>query len=246
MKAWKILTLDTVDSTNNYLHQLLKDCIPDNLTLAVANEQTKGRGQQGSSWESEHGKNLLFSILFYPQKLSAEKQFFLSQVTSLAISDSVERIAGLKLSIKWPNDIYYKDSKLAGILIENSILGDQIQYSIIGVGLNVNQEVFYSDALNPVSLIQIAGCNFILPDLLDIVKVSFSKYLDLLDHSAYEIINREYLQKLYWINEWHLFDTNTARFKGMITGISDLGELLVKDERGDIRNFMFKEIKFIT
>jgi BirA family biotin operon repressor/biotin-[acetyl-CoA-carboxylase] ligase len=122
----------------------------------VADYQTAGRGCGTNRWESERGRNLLFSLLIRPHGLSANRQFHLSMAISLAISETLGQHVG-DVSIKWPNDIYWRDGKIAGILIEHTLQGALIKDSIIGVGLNVNQREFRSDAPNPVSLWQISG-----------------------------------------------------------------------------------------
>ena len=138
-------------STNDYLAQLCKESKAKEFYTVMADIQTKGKGQRGNSWESEAGKNLTFSIVLYPTALEAPKQFCLSMLAALACHEALDNYTN-GFSIKWPNDIYWKDKKIGGILIENELEGEYIVQSIIGIGLNINQEVFYSDAPNPVSL----------------------------------------------------------------------------------------------
>ena len=151
---WKIIHIDETDSTNHWLksHQLIANS-PEP-TAIWADYQTAGRGCGTNTWESERGKNLLFSMLIHPENLPANKQFQISMAISLAIVDALGQLVG-DLSIKWPNDIYWRNGKIGGILIENTLKGNLIKESIIGVGLNVNQREFHSDAPNPVSLWQI-------------------------------------------------------------------------------------------
>ena len=134
-----LIHLEETDSTNKYLNELCnKQCVEE-LTTITADFQTSGRGQRGNSWESEAGQNLMFSFVLYPTFLKARRQFLLSQIISLAIKEELERYVS-NISIKWPNDIYWKDKKICGMLIENDLTGVHISRSITGIGINVNQE----------------------------------------------------------------------------------------------------------
>ena len=148
---WKIVHIDETESTNQWLKEHGEDDM-----VVVADYQTAGRGCGTNTWESERGQNLLFSVLLHPKQVVASRQFHISMAVSVAICEAVEQFIG-DVSIKWPNDIYWRDGKLGGILIEHTLQGSGIKDSIIGVGLNVNQRQFTSDAPNPVSLWQICG-----------------------------------------------------------------------------------------
>ena len=186
---WKIIHIDETDSTNRWLCNnpslfrdnpslldnkggLLSDNEIGNGVVVVADYQTAGRGCGTNRWESERGKNLLFSVMLHPENVPANRQFQISRAISLAIVDALGEWVG-DLSIKWPNDIYWRNGKLAGILIENSLQGSMIRDSIIGVGLNVNQRAFHSDAPNPVSMYQLTGQE---TDIGRDFKASGSKY----------------------------------------------------------------------
>ena len=152
----KIIRLVETDSTNNYLReQSAKARLPEG-SLVIADFQTAGKGQVGNSWESEAGKNLMFSILLYPDFLPANRQFLISQIASLSVKETLEKYTD-SVTVKWPNDIYWKDRKICGMLIENDLSGQYLYCSVVGIGLNINQEIFRSDAPNPVSLTQITG-----------------------------------------------------------------------------------------
>ena len=151
-----LLVLMETDSTNRHLTQLCDEQgtdIPEFMTV-IAERQTAGKGQRGNSWESEDCKNITFSFVLYPTFIEARQQFILSQIISLSIKEELDEWAE-GISIKWPNDIYWNEKKICGILIENDLLGHHIGRSISGIGVNINQEVFRSDAPNPVSLKQI-------------------------------------------------------------------------------------------
>ena len=155
---YPLIVLDETDSTNRYISQLcneLQESVAE-LTTVTAEFQTAGKGQRGNTWEAERGKNLLFSFVLYPTFLEARRQFILSQIVSLSIKEELDRWSD-EITIKWPNDIYWRDKKICGILIENDLSGHFIGRSISGIGININQNEFHSDAPNPVSLKQITG-----------------------------------------------------------------------------------------
>src|SRR5680860_150521 len=154
-KALNIIVLKDVESTNNYANQLILSNAEEG-TVVLAQFQKKGRGQQGNQWESQSGKNLLASIILYPKFLKAGNQFLISKMVSLGLVEYL-RHEVRDVSIKWPNDIYIGNKKIAGILIENAIKGRNLFSTVIGVGLNLNQKNFLSDAPNPVSLYQLTG-----------------------------------------------------------------------------------------
>ena len=144
-----ILWLDTVDSTNNEARRRISKL--DNLSVVSALEQTKGRGQRGNRWSSQPGENLTFSLVVKDFRIKANEQSAISQATALSLVDLLSRHE-IKARIKWPNDIYTGDEKICGILIENSLKGSEIDWSIIGIGLNVNQTAFPEDLPNPTSM----------------------------------------------------------------------------------------------
>ena len=162
----QIIRLAETDSTNNYLReQCAKDRLPEG-SLVIADFQTAGKGQVGNSWESEAGKNLMFSILLYPDFLPANRQFLISQIASLSVKETLDEYTD-SVTVKWPNDIYWKDRKICGMLIENDLSGHNLYCSIIGIGINLNQAVFRGDAPNPVSLFQIIGKEVDREEVLD-------------------------------------------------------------------------------
>ena len=148
-----LVYLKETESTNKYLNDLCnKQCVGE-LTTVTTDFQTSGRGQRGNSWESERGQNLMFSFVLYPAFLKARKQFLLSQIISLAIKEELDTHVS-DVSIKWPNDIYWKDKKICGMLIENDLTGTHISRSIAGIGININQEAFTSPAPNNRTILQ--------------------------------------------------------------------------------------------
>ncbi|NLI72276.1 MAG: biotin--[acetyl-CoA-carboxylase] ligase [Bacteroidales bacterium] len=229
-------------STNNLLQEMARqEKLPEGF-LVHTDFQTAGKGQPGNSWESENGKNLLFSVLLYPHSVSINKQFILSQLTCLAIKRALD-IYTSDITIKWSNDIYWKERKICGILIENTLMRDKIDKCIIGIGLNINQEVFTSGAPNPISLKQITGKEMnrekILDDILDEL---FAHYQSL----DFQKIQNDYHENLYRKEGFHPYtDARTKeRFFARIDKIEPDGKLILITKSGEQRAYYFKEVIF--
>jgi len=245
------ILLPEVDSTNNYLIRLLEQNYDfAEGTVFYATRQTAGKGQVGNHWESEPGKNLTFSILLKPEFLPARRQFILSELASLAIVDTLNRILP-GFCIKWPNDIYHGDRKAVGMLIENRLSGHNIKHSVIGAGINLNQTEFKSDAPNPVSvktLLIERGTNKTLSVesvLNDVVK-KMMEYYNEVKQSGGDRIHRIYREHLYRRHGFHPYtDTATReRFFAAIDDVEPEGCLRLRTETGEVRRYMFKEVKF--
>ena len=240
----KIISLKEVESTNNYANQLVMSKAAEHGTVVLAQHQKKGRGQQGNSWESEPGMNMLASFILFPTKLPVIKQFHISKAASLALIDFLVTETD-SVSIKWPNDLYIHNKKVAGILIENSVLGSYLSTSIIGIGLNLNQEKFISGAPNPVSLKQITGKNYDIEIIAEKITENLFKWYKLLETNKYDYIDSAYLNHLFRINEWAVYSKNDDRFEARITGIGDFGQLILEDRNGNLTEYMFKEAEFV-
>jgi len=242
-KQYHIVVQDELESTNNYAKQLVSDKAGD-WTVVLAQYQSKGRGQQGNYWESEAGKNLLFSVILCPHFMEAEFQFYISMLVSLALVDVLDSETE-GVHIKWPNDIYVGKQKIAGILIENFIKGSKLESSIVGVGLNLNQEVFVSNAPNPVSLKQLTRKNYDAVEVLQRFLDSLDSLLPLLPAGRFEAIKESYLQRLLGRNEWRKYRANGAEFEAKIMGIGEYGKLQLETRSGETMEFMFKEVEFV-
>lgn len=254
----QIIRLDQIGSTNTYVAEHHSELLSD--TVIVTDNQTAGRGQRGNSWEAEPGKNLTFTILVRPTDFRAIRQFSLSEATAVAIVDVINEELGVETKIKWPNDIYHNDSKLAGILIEHAVMGSNIMHTIIGVGLNVNQSRFLSDAPNPVSLFQILGHEVDRNDLLEkICRRICEKIAALSTQNAMDDLHNDYMQRL-WRNDkrCHPFRDLIAgdTYYGSIVDIEPTGHLNIREaidkECGQaaasdspIRRYAFKEVEWI-
>lgn len=232
------------NSTNTLLKELLaKGEWPEDERFLYAGFQTAGRGQTGNGWESEEGKNLLCSILLPPDK----NLYFLNIAVGVAIIRVIQSVlcqqSGLcsVLSIKWPNDIYYGDKKAAGILVENAIIGNEVKYSIAGIGLNVNQTEFISDAPNPVSLKQITGKEYdidlLMKDLLEAVHTVLNE--------PEEVIWSEYKAHLYRREGYWPYEDQNGSFEAQIENILPTGEMVLKDKEGKQRIYHFKQIRYV-
>lgn len=237
-------------STNSYASELLRQIGLSEGSLIYTFEQEKGRGQRGNSWESEPNKNVTLSLVLHPHFLSASNQFLLTKITSLAVADVMAEIFHLTdnshpIHIKWPNDIYIRDKKIAGILIENYLRESTIQHAIVGVGININQEVFYS-APGAVSLRSLIQKEYDLMECIELFCKCFeARYLQLKGNKLQKL-DADYLQYLYRLNEWNAYRTASNQlFEGNIKGVSEIGKLQVEVISGEIKEFDLKEIVFV-
>lgn len=235
--------LDKVDSTNSYCMKLASENEPEGLAVA-AFFQENGRGQRGNSWESQDGLNLTFSLLLRPTFLKVEEQFALSKVIALSICHWING-NGTNATIKWPNDIYIGDSKVCGILIENSFSGLTLDVSVVGIGLNLNQTVFSEDLPNPTSMKLITGKDFqpatVMVELVNTIQEFYIK-LKLGEKKGLDSL---YLNSLYRFEDYFDFKTNDGTVKAKIVGVKSSGELILETEIGKQLFFAFKEVSFI-
>lgn len=244
----RFVALDETDSTNHYCFNdsdvsRLSQEPPVRMVVVSTEYQSAGRGQGTNTWESEAGKNLLFSILCHPMWVPVRAQFVLSECIALAIRDALSAyVEGI--AIKWPNDIYYNNQKICGILIENRLSGGRIRDCVIGVGLNVNQQVFLSDAPNPVSLSQILGREVDREALLHDVVRRFDEYLKFTQQADYGSIMGVYMSALYRGKGFHVYRDHDGEFEAAVVEVEDDGHLVLRDREGCIRSYAFKEVEF--
>ncbi|MEO6151490.1 MAG: biotin--[acetyl-CoA-carboxylase] ligase [Mucilaginibacter sp.] len=241
-----LVTLKEVDSTNNFLKNILSNSkpVPEG-TVIMAEAQYAGRGQQQNGWHAEPGKNLTFSLLLNPAFLPVLSQFDLNRVISLGVYKALQPNLGTALKIKWPNDIYYADKKLGGILIKNVVQGDKIKHAIIGIGINVNQVNFPPHVPNPASIKQILHKDYDLRLLLsEICSHIEAGYLKL-KAGHIEALREDYLNNLYWLNETRNFQSNSTIFAGIIKNVKPSGLLVVHKDGEDV-TFNIKEIEFLN
>lgn len=230
-----------IPSTNVLMWKMIRENnLPEGYTV-ITDFQSAGKGQPGNTWESKAGKNLLFSTVIYPQLIKPEEQFLISQLMSVAIKKTLDKYTG-DITVKWPNDIYWKDKKIAGILIENSLQGSRIKIVVVGIGLNVNQTLFVSDAPNPVSLKQITGKTEGRKPILRSIRENI---MDLYLNWDANDIRSAYLESLYRKDGFQPFKDDNGIFQGVIKGVHPDGQLELETETGERRGYYFKEVSFV-
>lgn len=239
-----ILYADELPSTNDRLLELCRVGHIQPFTTLYAGYQTRGKGQRGNHWEGERGKNLLFSIALYPSALPASSSFILSEIMSLSVIDVLDKWL-TDVSIKWPNDIYWADRKLGGMLIENEWEQGTVSLSVAGVGLNVNQSIFRSDAPNPVSMCQIAHREFDLPTLLQHIVVQVANWFAQWETRGRTYVHDAYVRRLYRLHTYAPYRDRKGEFVARIDDVKPDGNLLLTDLEGRVREYAFKEIQFI-
>ena len=254
--------IDETHSTSSLLRETYDDSLPHLFTIRT-DFQTAGRGQAGNSWESEKGKNLLFSTLLRYPDVSAADQWRLSMLVAVAVREAITSILSPLVSrlspitIKWPNDIYYNDQKLVGILIENTLSGRQIAYTIAGVGINVNQTQWLSNAPNPVSMSQITGEEYNVEDLLN----AFLEAIQRWEKASTEQLREEYINHLYRRTGWHPYlerevsvaptniqlatQASDGVFLAQWVDITPQGEWVLRLKTGEEKRYNFKQIRFV-
>jgi BirA family biotin operon repressor/biotin-[acetyl-CoA-carboxylase] ligase len=241
-----LLFFDQLGSTNDKAMELLAQGCPEGLTVAALH-QTNGRGQQSARWESEKGLNLTFSIALRPAFLPAESMFYLSKIVSLGITSHLRR-EGINATIKWPNDIYVNDDKICGILIEQSICGDHISHSVVGVGLNVNQEQF-AYAPNATSMRLCDGkMRDVKRELQELVSDILKHYETLKkakSKSDFAKIDSMYASLLYRSSGFFPYRCGNEIFMACIAAVQPGGELTLQTPDGKQRTFGFKEVEFV-
>lgn len=240
----EIIHISETNSTNNYLKELLQTQNVDEGTVVWADFQSAGKGQRGNGWESEAGKNILFSIVLFPGFIKAGEQFILSQIVSLAVANCLQEYTE-GISIKWPNDIYWNEKKICGILLENTILEDNIGHSVAGIGININQENFRSDAPNPVSLKQITNRDYNLEEILKTVVDNINVYYQQIKIGKTDSLIKQYKESLFRKDGYHLYNDGISNFLARIQDVDSSGILILKTKEGEERHFAFKEVKYI-
>ena len=241
--------LDEADSTSNRLIAFCadKDDNVDDFTTIQAEYQSAGKGQKGNHWEAEAGANLLFSFVLYPTFIPAGRQFIISKLVSLAVKETLDKYAE-GFSIKWPNDIYWHDKKICGMLIEVFLQGSNMGRCICGIGINANQTRFISDAPNPVSLKQITGHDVNRQELLDSLLTLTEHYYSRLksDISGTQaMLEKKYAGALYRREGLHAYKDKDGQFNAELVNVEPDGRFILRDEEGKQRSYLFKEVQYI-
>ncbi len=232
--------IEETASTNTLMwHLLQKEKIPEGF-MVYTDFQQAGKGQKGNIWESEKGKNLLFSIFLYPGNIPLDQFFLISQLISVGIKNALDKLSD-GITVKWPNDIYWNDKKLAGILIENSFQANKVKM-VVGIGLNVNQIKFESGAPNPVSLKQILNYDLNRFELLESI---YDEIIKLYSELNADEIRSNYIQMLYRKDGFHSFRAENEIFLAKIACVNTDGRLELITSSGELKKFYFKEVEFI-
>jgi len=238
------IILNDLDSTNNYANHLILAGQAINGTAVLAHYQHQGRGQRGNQWESAPGLNMLASFIFMPVFLPPERQFYLSKIASLALTEWLSQHVS-DVRVKWPNDIYVGDRKIAGMLIETSVMGNNLQSAVAGIGLNLNQLIFTPSIPNPVSLKQLTGIDYHVEDVaLQIWELLMEWYLKL-ERGMIVLIDEAYVNNLYRMNVWAEYIKDRQRIEARIAGVDAWGRLILEKRSGERIVCAFKEISFV-
>ena len=244
-------TLKNIDSTSTELRRRMSvEELPHGYCIS-ADFQTAGHGQATNHWESEDGKNLLFSLLLRPSVIPASEQFVITEIVTLAIINALQDYIRQRITIKWPNDIYVGDKKLCGILIENALCGPTIDTCIVGIGININQELFTSNAPNPISLKQLNGRDNDREEIFEEIYQNIFHYYDYLadnwqNDDIKQSLHYEYMNNLYRRVGYHNYSTPEGeKFSAEIEEIGPQGHLTLRLQSGELRTFAFKEVIFI-
>jgi len=242
----RVIRLDQVDSTNNFAMGLLKGMPLEEGAVVTTSWQTRGKGQRGNSWESAPGKNVTCSIILRPTFLDPIQQFDLTRVISLALTDVLhDLLPEEEVKIKWPNDIYVGERKIAGILIENVISGSQLSFSVAGIGLNVNQTDFNDAGEGATSLKTITGKQFDLEVVQKMIYAAVEvRYMQLRSHKERKL-EIEYFSRLFKAGVLSKFTDFSAIFEARIVDVTSDGYLVLKDHTGFDRKFAMKEVGWI-
>jgi BirA family transcriptional regulator, biotin operon repressor / biotin---[acetyl-CoA-carboxylase] ligase len=237
--------LPSCHSTNDIAAQMIQseDKVFEG-TVIITDNQTAGRGQRGNTWEASGGQNLTFSLILKPNFLKASDQFQLNVAISMGVFDFLNDFIDGGLSVKWSNDIYFEDQKMGGILIENTLQGYNIGYSIIGIGLNINQIEFQNSKATSLRKITCNPQQFDLSEMLKCLLENIEKNYLRIKNNDYEPLKFRYLNNMYRFQEWHYFRKNGQQFLGQIIGIDPTGKLAIETE-GMVLYFDFKEVEFV-
>jgi len=243
MIDFQVKHFQEVDSTNSYLKELVKQSDVPEGTVILADFQTTGKGRGLNAWISDRAQNLTFSFFINPD-LPASCHFSLVEFVSLALVDTLSDYK-VQAKIKWPNDIYVADKKIAGILFENVLSGDKIISSVVGIGLNVNQTVFPAELTNPVSLKTFVKQEVNQEELVKILLDCLSNRYEQMKRGSYDLLHKEYCSNIYKKDETIRYWLDGKLYKGTLRTIGGTGELCIEDENGELSGYLFGEIKLV-
>lgn len=237
--------IDELPSTQDYLSTQANIRILPEWTICRTLHQNKGKGMGANSWESEKNKNLLFSLFLRPVFLAPFEAFSLSKLIALGIRDTLQEFVQQPVYIKWPNDIFIKNKKVCGMLVENTFTDTSIQSCLIGIGININQGSFPASLPNASSLITYTHKPLPLEAILREALQRIKQYYQQVRLSGAETLNDNYLGHLYQRNQWHEYETDSGRFEGRITGVAPYGFLQIEDRQGNVHTFDVKQVRYL-
>lgn len=238
----KTLYLEETDSTNDFLRYYTPE-EGEEMTVVWTDFQRKGRGQGANHWESEAGKNLTFSVLIHPDEVRAQDQYIISMAVAETMHRYLSGMLDAAVHIKWPNDIYVGDSKIGGILIENHLSGEHIKDCIIGIGLNVNQTVFVSDAPNPISLRMIDDREW---NREEVLQGLIAELVWQFKHFRIDVIRKKYRRHLYRREGIYPYRDVDGEFEAELLEVENDGHLVLLDTEGRQRRYAFKEVAYLV
>lgn len=236
---------DQLPSTNDHALELLRRGEAENGLVVLALEQSAGRGQRQNHWHSAAGENLTMSVVLKFQNWSVDYQFALNMAAALAVYRCLSSELGDALTIKWPNDIFYRHFKIGGLLVENGVQGNRLAYSVVGIGLNVNQQHFPNELRQARSLKQITGRDYDLQRLATGICRELKQLVERIDTGKREELRQNYVVALFGLNEDRTFVNNGSEITGQIVDVDALGRLVVRDKAGRVRRFGFKEVEWV-
>jgi BirA family biotin operon repressor/biotin-[acetyl-CoA-carboxylase] ligase len=239
-----IISFSSVESTNTLAIELINKERPEEGTVILSEFQKSGRGQRDTSWESEHGENLLMSFIFYPD-IEVTDHFLFNQCITLSVHDMIEKELSKSVAIKWPNDILVDDKKIAGILIENSISGNRFQYAVAGIGINVNQIRFKKYTPEATSLYLETQTFFNIHDVLYNLSRYLSKWYTFLNEKKFDLIRSSYLKFLFRKDALFPYEIKGKEISATIKGVSEDGRLLMQEKDGQTFKLNTKEVKYV-
>lgn len=238
----RVVYMPSCHSTNDLAADIIKNDRALEGTIVITDHQTAGRGQQGNWWEADQGKNLTFSLILTPKGLALADHFMLNIIISLGISDFLKELKFEGTTIKWPNDIYHPYGKIGGILIQNTVKSHAIEHSIVGIGLNVNQQKFNTKGATSITCI--SGMKYSLAEVLDdVVHCTEVRYMQFKSNMLKQLTS-DYKSRMMWKDEVHTFEGASGFFTGIVRGINTEGQLEIECEE-ETRYFNFKEVKYI-
>jgi len=238
----KVVYMPSCHSTNEVASDLLKTQKIEEGTVIITDNQTSGRGQQGNHWESDKGKNITCSLILKPNALPLSDQFVLNIIVSLGVADLVSDVLSMDAKVKWPNDVYCNNEKISGILINSTIKGHMLENSVVGIGLNVNQQHFSNTKATSLSLLS-GNTTYNLPQILESLILCIEKRYFQWKNDI-DGLRNDYLKNMYWRDQVRTYKENGKYFTGIIKDVTNSGKLMVEDEV-QTRLFDFKAIEFV-